>query len=181
MFMFDSSSLEQIGTQTDLANLVGISQQAVHDLLKRGVIRKGDTLAVWLRAYLAQLRRVAGRHGDGGPDSNDLTRARIREANAKAFKAEVETGKELGLLVYQHAVEPALRSWAARGAMAIDGAERRIVDTIQSEFGIQLEDRHVRDHLRAAQRDIAAYADELGGDAEASGEGMGPARTGTDG
>jgi phage terminase Nu1 subunit (DNA packaging protein) len=179
--MNDLGCFDLIVTQKEFARVVGLSEPVVSDLIGRGVIAKGGTLGTWIKAYIAQLRRVASGRGEGGAAQNDLTLARIRDANAKAFKAEVETSKDLGMLVYRDAVEPALRSWAARGAMALEGAERRIVDGIQSEFGITLEDRHVSDHLHLAQRDIAAYAEEFGADAETDRDGMAAPRTGTDG
>ncbi len=172
--------LDRQGQQREYAQLVEVSDATVSNLRKRGVLQDDGTLLEWLRADRRALSAAATGRGDGD-GASELTQARIREANAKAFRTEVETAKDLGLLVPIRDVEPALRNWAARGAQAIDSAAQRIIDGIQSEFGIKLEDRHVREHLRTAQRDIAAYADQFGDAAEASGSGVDPTHPGADG
>jgi hypothetical protein len=108
-------------------------------------------------------------------------RARIRESEAKAQKVEVETAETLRELVAIRDLEPALRDWASRGQQAIDAAIGRIVDMIESEFSIELDDRHVREHLHGALRDIAAYPALHGDPTDPRGERMDAARTGTDG
>jgi len=56
--------LDRLLSQTEFADLVGISQQAVSDLKRRGVLRDNVTGASWLRAYCEQLReQAAGRAG----------------------------------------------------------------------------------------------------------------------
>lgn len=51
-------------TQGEFAAMVGITQQAVSDLQRRGVLRNGVTGASWLLAYCEHLReQAAGRAG----------------------------------------------------------------------------------------------------------------------
>lgn len=164
--------------QSDFAALVGVSEAVVSDLRSRGVIKPGDTARIWLRSYIDQLRTAASGRSDA---TGELTLARIRESNAKAAKAEIEASKELGLLVDATAVELAFREWIARGVQAIDSAEKRITDMIGSEFGIALEDRHVREHLRTARRDLAEYRGDLMRRLGPGGDGLDTQRTGTDG
>lgn len=151
-------------TQAAFADLVGTTPPAITSLKQRGILDPCATAATWLHAYLRHLRATAA----GWKTDGSLTEAKIREANAKAFKAEVETGKELGLLVYRADVELQLRAWAARGKQSIEAAERRIVDGIESEYGIRLESRHVADHLTDAQREIAAYPSQSDQDPHAT-------------
>lgn len=57
--------------QADFGALVGVSQQAVSDLVSRGVLEDGQPLRQWLLAYCGRLReQAAGRVGatDGGLD-----------------------------------------------------------------------------------------------------------------
>lgn len=157
-------------TNRDFARLMRIGEPTVSDLRKRGVLQDGATAQEWILAYVEQLRAAAAGRGEG---EGALREARIREANAKAQKAEIESAQALRALVPAADVERQLRGWAARGAQAIDSAERRIVDALQSEYGITIEDRHVRDHLLAAQRDIAAYPRDAGADDDGGGEGVG--------
>jgi hypothetical protein len=180
--MKDYSALDQTDTQAAFARLVGIQQPKVSEMIDRGVLAKGQTMRQWLTAYISNLRSVASGYGeDGEGRGGELTAARVREANAKAHKAEVETARDLGHLVPEVEVSRALRNWAARGALALDAAQRRICDGLRSEFGVALEDRHVAAHLRDAQRNIAAYAQDLGATAEAGGLGVDAAGNDSDG
>jgi phage terminase Nu1 subunit (DNA packaging protein) len=53
-------------TQDEFGELVGVSQQAVSDMLNRGVLAPGADAATWIVAYTAHLReQAAGR--DSGP------------------------------------------------------------------------------------------------------------------
>lgn len=77
--------LDQPVTQAVFGALVGISQQAVSDLVARGALRTGDTARTWLLAYCEQLRTVAaGRDPDG-----ELSSERARVARATAEKIEM--------------------------------------------------------------------------------------------
>lgn len=59
-------NLEAPCTQQAFADLVGISQPAVSELLTRGVLKAGEPVQIWLKAYTAHLReQAAGRGGDG--------------------------------------------------------------------------------------------------------------------
>lgn len=172
----DLSCLDQVLTQTAFAGLVGVSAPAVSHLVSRGVLQAGASGHEWLVAYTRHLRAMAAGRPEGDEEAGgELTKARTREANAKAHMAEIDAAERLRALVPAGEVEVAMRNWAARGSLAIDSAARAIVEGLRSEFGITVEDRHVRDHLRAAQRDIAAYAADLGETAEGGGLGVGTA------
>ena len=58
--------LDQPCLQVDFANLVGISQPAVSELLTKGTLKAGQPARIWLLAYTRQLReQAAGRGADG--------------------------------------------------------------------------------------------------------------------
>jgi phage terminase Nu1 subunit (DNA packaging protein) len=79
------ADLDGTMTQAAFGALVGISQQAVSDLLSREVIRAGDAGRAWLLAYCEHLRTVAaGRDPDG-----ELSVERARVARATAEKLEM--------------------------------------------------------------------------------------------
>lgn len=80
------TDLDSAMSQAAWGGLVGVSQQAVSDLLARGVIRQGDTARTWLLAYCEHLRNVAaGRDPDG-----ELSTERARVARATAEKIEMQ-------------------------------------------------------------------------------------------
>lgn len=71
-------------SQQAFGDLVGVSQQAVADMLKRGVISPGDTMAGWLSSYCGHLREAAaGRSGS-------LVYERARLAAAQADRVELQ-------------------------------------------------------------------------------------------
>ena len=70
-------------TQEKFGQIVGITQQAVSDLMTRWVIGDGQTLGQWLLAYCSHLREVARARGaDTGLAHQRAEQARIsRERN----------------------------------------------------------------------------------------------------
>jgi hypothetical protein len=177
----DFSFLDIPGLQADLGELVGITQSVVSELIADGVLRPEATLRQWLIDYCAHIREAAAGRGGGKQAQQALAEARVRESLSKALRNEVETGKELGLLIYASHVEAQLVDWAASGVQSVEAAIDRISDGIASEFNIELEDRHVRDHLRGALRDIAAYPSRAAAAAAAGRERVGAAGADPDG
>lgn len=65
--------------QVDFAELVGITQPAVSDMLTRGLLKPGDSARVWLQAYTRQLREAAaGRGADGELALNRAAESKTR-------------------------------------------------------------------------------------------------------
>jgi len=95
--------LERSMTQAEFGQLVDLTQQAVSDLLARGVLSSGAAGGVWLREYIGNLREVAaGRKSEG---SGDLVAERTRLAKEQADRIALQnaiTKRELvpaGVLV----------------------------------------------------------------------------------
>jgi phage terminase Nu1 subunit (DNA packaging protein) len=74
--------------QADFGALVGISQQAVSDLVSKGVLVDGDPLGVWLLAYCARLREQAA--GRMGSEIGGLDLAQERAALAREQRMGIE-------------------------------------------------------------------------------------------
>lgn len=98
-----SHLLDRACTQAEFGQLVDLSQQAVSDLLARGVLTTGAAAGVWLREYIGNLREVAaGRQSAGG---GDLVAERTRLAKVQADRIDLQnaiTRRELvpaGVLV----------------------------------------------------------------------------------
>lgn len=88
--------LRQTMTQSAFGDLVGISQQAVSDLVKRDVIVPGETAAVWLLAYCANLReQAAGRAASGELDLGAERAALAREQRVRIEMQNAQTRREL--------------------------------------------------------------------------------------
>lgn len=91
--------LDRVLTQTEFANLVGISQPAVSDLLTRNILRPGQTGATWLLRYTNHLReQAAGRGADGelaanraaeSATRNDLLQIKLKKARGEFAGVDV--------------------------------------------------------------------------------------------
>lgn len=113
-------------TQQQFAGLVGISQPAVADLLKRNVLTKGMSGRAWLQLYCGHLREVAaGRLAAG---DLDLATERARYAKAQADKVELQNAVTRRELAPVGLLEQVLSNAAGKitGVLdAIPGALRR--------------------------------------------------------
>lgn len=80
----------QAVTQAEFGAAVGVSQQAVSEMLRTGVLPEGGTFSDWLLAYCGRLReQAAGRMGwtDGGLD---LTQERAALAREQRLGIEIK-------------------------------------------------------------------------------------------
>jgi len=129
------SSLQLTVTQKVFGEIVGISQPAVSDLIKRDVLTDGDTLANWLIAYCANLReQAAGRAGADG--SLDLVSERARLAKEQADKVAFQNALTRNQLAPVDLLEEVLAKAAARinGIFdAIPGMIKRRVPSLSSD------------------------------------------------
>lgn len=80
--------LDQQITQQQFGDLVGISQQAVSDLLRRDVIQQGKTAGEWLHSYCSHLREQAAGRATAG--DLDLAQERARLAREQADKVAMQ-------------------------------------------------------------------------------------------
>jgi phage terminase Nu1 subunit (DNA packaging protein) len=80
-------------TQTDFADWIGVTQQAVSDMVGRGVLHPGQSLKEWTRAYCNHMRGVAAGRGsdaDLAKERAELTRINAQRA---LIKLEMEQGE----------------------------------------------------------------------------------------
>lgn len=82
--------LDSMMTQAEFGELVGVSQQAVSDLLQRDVITAGSPCGEWLKDYISHLReQAAGRGMDG-----ELAFQRSELARVSRERAEIKLALE---------------------------------------------------------------------------------------
>lgn len=129
--MFDLSANV---TQKRFGELIGVSQQAVGDLLSRGVIADGAAVGDWLIDYCRHLReQAAGRAAAG-----DLDLAAERAALAKAQREKIEmqnavTRNELAPVILLEQVLAGAASKIAGILDAIPGMIRRRVPQLNAD------------------------------------------------
>jgi terminase small subunit / prophage DNA-packing protein len=110
------TDLDSVMTQAAFGGLVGITQQAVSDLLARQILRSSDTGRTWLVAYCENLRAVAaGRDPDG-----ELSTERARVARATAEKIEMQNAITRRELLPVAVLEVVLNDVARRVGTRLD-------------------------------------------------------------
>lgn len=101
-------------TQAQFGELVGIGQSAVSGLLERGVIKPGESVALWLLDYSGHLReQAAGRGADG-----ELAHQRSELARVSRERAEIKLAVERGEYAHVSLIEEVL-STVGRSIAAI--------------------------------------------------------------
>ncbi len=112
------SDLSSPMKQGAFGDLVGISQQAVSDLVRRGVLADGAAGDEWLLAYCDHLREVAA--GRGGEAGKDLTAERARLAREQADRLAMQNAVTRGELAPAHLMEQVLSKVGARAGRILE-------------------------------------------------------------
>jgi phage terminase Nu1 subunit (DNA packaging protein) len=125
-------------TQADLAEILGISQQAVSLIEGKGIAQRDMTLMNWIAAYTSHLREIAaGRLASG---DLDLASERARLAKEQADKIALQnavTRRELAPVTLIEEVLAKAGSRVAGILDAIPGAIRRRMPELGAD-GIEL-------------------------------------------
>lgn len=153
-----------MATQREFAEHVGITQQAVSDLTRRGVLAKGGSLDDWRLAYCQHIREQAAGRATGG-DLN-LAHERARLAKLQADKVELDLAKMRGDLIPADEVE---REWSD-----IIAAVRARLLALPSQAAAELAGKVPRREVEALVRRVVYQAlRELARDGQAEDEAEG--------
>jgi terminase small subunit / prophage DNA-packing protein len=90
--------------QSEFADWIGVTQQAVSDLVGRGVLQRGQSLREWTLAYCNHMRGVASGRGSDG----DLARERAELTRVTRERAQIKLALELGESAPVSAIEQVL-------------------------------------------------------------------------
>ncbi len=150
-------------TQAAFGQLVGVSQQAIGNLVGRGVIDSSMTGQAMLHAYCSHLRETAAGRQAGG--ELDLVAERAMLAKAQRERIEMQNGVTRGELAPVVLIEEVLSKAGSRIAGifdAIPGAVRRRVPSLSSdEIGnIEKEIAKARNIVAAISLDDLREPDE---------------------
>lgn len=123
-----------MATQGEFGRHVGITQQAVADLVGRGVIHQVGRGKIDLDearlAYCAHLRSVAG-NKSGDPDADlDLTAERARKAKEEADKLEMQNAQMRGDLLARTDVDAAVVAAFARVRARMIGVPSKVAPVV---------------------------------------------------
>lgn len=147
-------------TQAQFGDLVGISQQAVSDLVRRRVLADGAAADEWLLAYCDHLREVAA--GRGGDATFELAAERARLAKEQADKIAMQNAERRGELAPANLLEQVLAKAGARAGRILEtipGALRRRLpnlsaDDIAAVARIVAKARNVAANMRLADATV---------------------------
>lgn len=164
--------LQVVMSQTRFGELVGISQQAVSDLVRRDVLAAGDPASVWLHDYCAHLReQAAGRAAAG-----DLDLAAERAALARAQRERIEmqnavTRRELAPVARLEMALATMGRKVAAVLEAIPGDIKRRSNKLSAEDIEIITGEIVRARNVAATQQLDMREDASNGDTECDSEG----------
>lgn len=167
--------LDQPTSQADFADLVGVSEARVSQLMADGVMQRGGTAHEWLLAYCERLRdQAAGRAGDGA-GGLDLVQERAALARsqreAQDLKNAVARGEFAPIGLLADVLGRAASSVVDRFDQ-LEGALRKSCpdisdDVLLAVLGVNAAARN--EWLRATARLVDQYIDELA-DADEDGD-----------
>ena len=105
-------------SQAQFGELIGVSQQAVSDLMTRGVLSAGAAGGIWLREYCSHIREMAA--GRVAAGDLDLATERAGLARAQREKIEMQNQVTRKELAPSYLLEEILAKAGARAAAILD-------------------------------------------------------------
>lgn len=151
--------LDAKATQRNFAAMVGTSQNAIQKLVAADALVKNGTYREWLLAYCARQRAEAG--GRAGEDQQALTKARTREALAKAEAQEIANLEKSKVLVATADVEPLMVTMFEGTREQILNELEKAVEHIESKYKISLEEAELVARVRLALESAVGHAGQL--------------------
>lgn len=112
------TNTEQVMTQEGFGEMVGISQQAVSNLIARGVLTPGASADAWIVGYCSHLREVAA--GRVAAGDIDLATERARLAHEHAVKLTMQNNVTRRELAPTHILEAILAKVGTKAAAILD-------------------------------------------------------------
>lgn len=161
-----------MATQSEFGRHVGITQQAVADLVSRGIIESRGRGKLDLDearlAYCAHLRSVAGNRS-GDPEADlDLTAERARKAKEEADKLEMQNAQLRGELLARADVDAAVVGAFARVRARMIGVPSKVAPlVVQCETPAEAE-ADIRKAIYEGLRELAdtSVSDLCGNDGD---------------
>jgi phage terminase Nu1 subunit (DNA packaging protein) len=94
--MTAAQSLDRTGLQAELAEIIGVSEARVSQLVSDGIVERGQTLSVQVRQYCAWLREVAAGRQSEEMGGLDLVQERAALAREQRLGYEIKNAVARG-------------------------------------------------------------------------------------
>jgi hypothetical protein len=154
-------NLDDVAKQTEFAEMVGATQQAVGKHVNGGVLDRGASYRQWLISYCERLRNEAsGRVASQARERRDMAQAEESEINTEMKRRTL--WKEEGLLLDLDSVREVLNEWSGIGKNEFIGAVDKIITAIESEHAITIDRETIKQDVDAALKCIGSYTFEPG-------------------
>lgn len=88
--------LDQVISQAEFAQIIGVSEARVSQLIAEDVIVRGDTVSAWLLGYCERLRDAAAGRGSMGGGELDLVQEKAKLARAQTEGVELKNSVARG-------------------------------------------------------------------------------------
>lgn len=165
-------------TQQEIAEHLGISQQAVSEQLKPlGLDWREASMSTVRLAYLQHLRGVAAGHRSS--DGMDLARERALTEQVDRELKQLTLAEKKGQLVNVAQLEPEIERMVVAFRTELLARDDKLKAEIDALYGIDLDLALITEHTRNALAQLARYDPELRGTGASAG-GQGGAAGGDD-
>lgn len=163
-----------MATLKSIAAHLDMSERNLRDVLIKIKLDHRKATVTQIRvAYIRHMRDQAA--GRGGDEQQTLTKARTREAQINAQAKELQYFKDVGLLISVDEIEPALANWAVLARSEVSNAMVKIIASLESKHGIEIEQGLIDESLGSAFAAIASYPRNIEEDVVEGGEKVGTA------
>ncbi|NIB44824.1 hypothetical protein HBA55_34910 [Pseudomaricurvus alkylphenolicus] len=155
-------SLDDEATQAGLAELVGVSRQAIQKNASKVGLQMGGTYREWLLIYCEHMRtEAAGRAND---NDKSLAEQRLRESEQKTLQLAIANNKELDNLVLSIDVGGAINRVFSDVSTELTNAGIKIQERLESELSIKIDDELIFGPIGDSAKSIAEAARQFGED-----------------
>jgi terminase small subunit / prophage DNA-packing protein len=156
---------KEVMTQEAFGKMVGISQQAVSNLVSRGVLMPGASTDVWIIGYCSHLREVAA--GRVATEGLDLATERARLARENADKLRMQNDVTRRSLAPTHLLEEILAKAGNKAAAILDTIPSAIqcrVPALSADDIAAIAREVAKARNMAASLTLSAFDDEASAD-----------------
>jgi len=152
-----TDAFDDVVTQEQFGDVVGIVQQAVSGLIDRGILERGGTLGEWLLGYCTHLRQEAA----GRVIDPELLASRRRRESARAEAEELELARKKGAVVLSADLEIAMAARMAISRESLGAVPARCAPLVAATADMNLCEEIIAREIAGAIASIVTWPDGI--------------------